>query len=87
MTPTMYLIVMTLYTNTLYTYTLHIQDQTRRFEEKHMFKTLPSADLVSARIDKWAEDLKKMELDVQNKDENKEVALGTSKINVSICIV
>lgn len=32
-------------------------------------------------IEKWTEKIKKMEVDIRNKDDNKEVALGTSKIN------
>ncbi len=46
-----------------------------------MFKTAPSEASVKAKLNKWTEDLVKMEADVRNKDENKEVALGTSKIN------
>lgn len=33
------------------------------------------------QIERWAEKIKKLELDIRNKDDNKEVALGTSKIN------
>lgn len=33
------------------------------------------------QIERWAERIKKLELDIRNKDDNKEVALGTSKIN------
>jgi DNA topoisomerase-1 len=57
------------------------KDQGRRFEEKHMFKTNASADTIKARIDKWTEDIERLELDIRSRDENKEVALGTSKIN------
>ena len=57
------------------------KDQGRRFEEKHMFKQQPSADTLKSRIQKWSEDITKLELDIRNRDENKEVALGTSKIN------
>lgn len=57
------------------------KDQGRRFEEKHMFKQQPSAESLKSRIQKWAEDITKLELDIRNRDENKEVALGTSKIN------
>jgi len=55
--------------------------QGHRFEEKHMFKQQPSADTLKTRIQKWSEDITKLELDIRNRDENKEVALGTSKIN------
>lgn len=57
------------------------KDQGRRFEEKHMFKQQPSAESLKSRIQKWTEDITKLELDIRNRDENKEVALGTSKIN------
>lgn len=57
------------------------KDSARRFLEKHLFKTNPSADSIKARIEKWDEDIKKLEADIKNRDENKEVALGTSKIN------
>lgn len=33
------------------------------------------------QLERWAEKIKKLELDIRNKDDNKEVALGTSKIN------
>ena len=46
-----------------------------------MFKTIPSADAVDVKIAKWSEDIRKLEIDIRNRDENKEVALGTSKIN------
>ena len=36
---------------------------------------------VEGRIAKWVEDIRRMEIDIRNKDENKEVSLGTSKIN------
>lgn len=49
--------------------------------EKHMFKTTPNASSCDARATKWAEDIRKLEIDIRNRDENKEVALGTSKIN------
>ena len=46
-----------------------------------MFKVSPTAESLKARIEKWGEDIKKLEADIRNRDENKEVALGTSKIN------
>ncbi len=52
-----------------------------KFTQQHMFKSTPSEAQVEARIDKWSKDIKKLEVDVQNKEDNKEVALGTSKIN------
>lgn len=46
-----------------------------------MFKATPNAASVSSRVDKWLDDIRKLEIDIRNRDENKEVALGTSKIN------
>jgi DNA topoisomerase-1 len=57
------------------------KDQARRFGEKHMYKTTPNATQLQSRIDKWGQDIQKMETDIRNRDENKEVSLGTSKIN------
>jgi DNA topoisomerase-1 len=57
------------------------QDQKRRFEEKHKFKQTPSLASIEGRLTKWLDDLRKLEVDIRNRDDNKEVALGTSKIN------
>ncbi len=46
-----------------------------------MFKTNPSEDAIENKIEKWTEEIRKLEVDIRNRDENKEVALGTSKIN------
>ena len=46
-----------------------------------MYKTTPSKASIESRIEKWTEDIRKLEVDINNRDENKEVALGTSKIN------
>ena len=56
-------------------------DQKRRFLEAHYFSSEPSEDKIDAKISSWSEKLKKMEIDLRDKEENKEVALGTSKIN------
>jgi DNA topoisomerase-1 len=57
------------------------EDQARRFKENHMFKKAPTTDACEAKIEKFAEQIRKLEIDVRDRDENKEVALGTSKIN------
>lgn len=57
------------------------QIQKLRFQNKHMYKTIPSKASIESRIEKWTEDIRKLEVDINNRDENKEVALGTSKIN------
>jgi hypothetical protein len=50
-------------------------------EKSHLYSSTPSEDSVAKRIETWAEKIRKLELDIRNKDDNKEVALGTSKIN------
>jgi DNA topoisomerase-1 len=57
------------------------EDQKRRFQQKHMYKQEPTAAALEAKIAKWGVDIRKMETDIRNRDENKDVALGTSKIN------
>lgn len=41
----------------------------------------PTLEQVERQLEKWSEKIRKLELDIRNKDDNKEVALGTSKIN------
>ena len=41
----------------------------------------PTVTSIETRIDNWADNIRKLEVDIRNRDENKEVALGTSKIN------
>jgi DNA topoisomerase I len=50
-------------------------------EESHLFAKQPSNDEVSKRLTLWRDKLEKHRLDMRNKDDNKAVALGTSKIN------
>eukprot|EP01038_Epipyxis_sp_PR26KG_P006716 gene6716-9209_t len=57
------------------------QESKKRFVDKHMYKQAPSETSIENRIQKWNEDIRKLEVDIRNRDENKEVALGTSKIN------
>ena len=47
----------------------------------HMYTRTPSAEQIRNRIASWEGKIEKLKLDLRNKDENKEVALGTSKIN------
>jgi len=42
---------------------------------------IPTADQVVKKIQTWGGKISKMELDLKHKDDNKEVSLGTSKIN------
>ncbi len=53
----------------------------KRFLEKHKYKTPPTVSSIEGRISTWTEQIRKLEIDIRNRDENKEVALGTSKIN------
>lgn len=50
-------------------------------EEAHRWPKVPSLDAVEARITMWDDRLDSHELNMRDKDENKTVALGTSKIN------
>ena len=56
-------------------------DQARRFKENHMFKVTPTVTQLDQRIEKHGEAIRKMEIDLRGRDDNKDVALGTSKIN------
>ena len=49
--------------------------------EAHKFKNPPDEDAIDKRIEMWTEKVKKMEVELRNKEENKEVSLGTSKAN------
>ena len=42
---------------------------------------MPTEDQVKKRIENWTAKVSKMEMDLKHKDDNKEVSLGTSKIN------
>jgi DNA topoisomerase-1 len=50
-------------------------------QEAHMFSKQPTQQEVQKRIDQWVEKLEKLQFDHRTKDDNKAVALGTSKIN------
>lgn len=52
-----------------------------KFSQAHLWEKVPSRDQVVKRVQQWATKITKMEFDLKNKDENKEVSLGTSKIN------
>lgn len=53
----------------------------RKFEKAHLWEKVPSEEQVKKRIVAWTAKIAKMELDLKHKDDNKEVSLGTSKIN------
>jgi DNA topoisomerase-1 len=52
-----------------------------KFQKAHLWEKTPSADQVAKRIAAWTAKINKMEMDLKHKDDNKEVSLGTSKIN------
>ncbi len=55
-----------------------------KFQKQHLWEKAPSKDQVTKKLTSWGEKIKKMELNIKHKDDNKEVALGTSKV---CCIV
>merc|ERR1719296_293807 len=52
-----------------------------KFNEMHLWASRPNKDQVIKRIQMWTEKIKKMEMKIKHKDDNKEVSLGTSKLN------
>ena len=52
-----------------------------KFLQAHLWEKVPSNDQVVKRITSWTAKIAKMEMDLKHKDDNKEVSLGTSKIN------
>jgi DNA topoisomerase I len=57
------------------------QDGLRKASVSHMWKTTPNETSVNGRIETWNEKIAKFEIDIKGREDNKEVALGTSKIN------
>ena len=53
----------------------------QKFNQAHLWEKEPSADQVVKRLQNWTAKITKMEMDLKHKDDNKEVSLGTSKIN------
>jgi DNA topoisomerase I len=56
-------------------------DKDVKFQEAHLFAKQPTAAQVETRITQFRKKLRDMELTIKLKDDNKTVALGTSKIN------
>ncbi|KAL7511330.1 hypothetical protein ACHAXN_008438 [Cyclotella atomus] len=52
-----------------------------KFNQAHLWEKVPSKDQVSKKISNWTEKIAKMEMNIKHKDDNKEVSLGTSKLN------
>jgi len=49
--------------------------------QSHLWEKVPSEDQVRKKIENWNKKIEKAEMDLKHKDDNKEVSLGTSKIN------
>mmetsp|Transcript_3561 Transcript_3561/g.8511 ORF Transcript_3561/g.8511 Transcript_3561/m.8511 type:complete len:762 (-) Transcript_3561:992-3277(-) len=52
-----------------------------KFKQAHLWEKVPTTDQVTKKIENWNKKIAKMEMDIKHKDDNKEVSLGTSKIN------
>jgi DNA topoisomerase-1 len=52
-----------------------------KFDQAHLWEKTPSKEQVGKKIKSWGDKIAKMEMDLKHKDDNKEVSLGTSKIN------
>jgi DNA topoisomerase-1 len=52
-----------------------------KFKQAHLWDKVPTKDQVVKKIQNWSAKIAKMEMDLKHKDDNKEVSLGTSKIN------
>jgi len=52
-----------------------------KFKQAHLWDKVPTKDQVAKKIQNWSAKISKMEMDLKHKDDNKEVSLGTSKIN------
>lgn len=52
-----------------------------KFQKAHLWEKVPTIDQVKKRIENWTAKINKVEMDLKHKDDNKEVSLGTSKIN------
>eukprot|EP00978_Attheya_sp_CCMP212_P014180 scaffold36077_cov51-Attheya_sp.AAC.2 len=55
--------------------------QDMKFTQAHLWDKQPSPDQIAKRIKVWSSKISKMELNLKHKDDNKEVSLGTSKLN------
>jgi DNA topoisomerase-1 len=52
-----------------------------KFTQAHLWEKVPTKDQVIKKITNWNAKIAKTELDLKHKDDNKEVALGTSKVS------
>ena len=52
-----------------------------KFDKAHLWEKIPTSEQVTKKIELWTKKIAKMEMDLKHKDDNKEVSLGTSKLN------
>jgi len=52
-----------------------------KFSQAHLFMKTPTVDQVVKKIAVWTQKIVTMEMNLKHKDDNKEVSLGTSKLN------
>lgn len=52
-----------------------------KFSQAHLWESVPTESQVANKIALWTGKIDRMSFDLKNKDDNKEVSLGTSKIN------
>lgn len=57
------------------------EDALAKKAQAHLFQKMPSADQIARKIENWKKKIKALSLRLQDKTDNKEVALGTSKLN------
>lgn len=58
-----------------------------KFKSQHLWAKEPTKEQVMKRIAQWSDKIKKMEVNIKHKDDNKEVSLGTSKVCLSaLCL-
>lgn len=53
----------------------------KKFQQAHLWEKTPTKEQVIKKIEAWNNKISKAEMDLKHKDDNKEVSLGTSKIN------
>lgn len=57
------------------------EDAATKKAHAHLFARVPSSEQVAKKVDAWKKKIKVLSLKLQDKNDNREVALGTSKIN------
>mmetsp|Transcript_22418 Transcript_22418/g.32535 ORF Transcript_22418/g.32535 Transcript_22418/m.32535 type:complete len:122 (-) Transcript_22418:439-804(-) len=60
---------------------LRVEVNKLKQSQAHLFSRLPNQEALEKRIDQWGEKIKKLKVDIQNRGDNMEVSLTTSRIN------